>query len=162
MLWLPAQSRDDCAASIGALLELRPAHVSFYLLELYPNAPLREEMARADWSLAPDDGCRGHVSRHPWRRTDAAGYEQYEISNVARPGSVAAITSSTGRMAPGSDSAAARTRRGPGAAGNNVADTRRYVDMVEHGQPPAAERAELTPAEQLGDALFTGLRMADG
>ena len=26
-----------------------------YLLELYPNAPLKEDMARAGWSLAPDE-----------------------------------------------------------------------------------------------------------
>ena len=33
----------------------QPDHASLYLLEIYPNAPLRDEMARAGWSVAPDD-----------------------------------------------------------------------------------------------------------
>ena len=161
MLWLPAQSRDDCAASIGALLELRPAHVSFYLLELYPNAPLREEMARAGWSLAPDEDAAA-MYLDTLARTDAAGYEQYEISNVARPGKRCRHNIKYWQDGAwlGFGCGAHSTRAG--RRWHNVADTRRYVDMVEHGQPPAAERRELTPAEQLGDALFTGLRMADG
>ena len=40
---------------MDGLVALGPDHASLYLLELYPNAPLREEMARARWSLAPDD-----------------------------------------------------------------------------------------------------------
>ena len=33
----------------------RPDHLSLYLLEVYPNAPLKDDMARARWSQAPDD-----------------------------------------------------------------------------------------------------------
>ena len=40
---------------MDALIEVSPEHASLYLLELYPNAPLKEDMARAGWSLAPDD-----------------------------------------------------------------------------------------------------------
>ena len=67
------------------LIALDPDHASLYLLELYPNAPLREAMARASWSLAPDDDA---AEMYLWAmaRLEAAGYAQYEISNVARPG----------------------------------------------------------------------------
>ena len=55
MLWLPAQTpRAPRRVAVGARRPA-PEHASLYLLELYPNAPLREEMARAGWSLAPDD-----------------------------------------------------------------------------------------------------------
>ncbi len=42
-------------------------------------------MARAGWSQAPDDDA---ADMYLWslNRLDAAGYRQYEISNVARPG----------------------------------------------------------------------------
>ena len=30
-------------------------HLSLYLIEVYPNAPLRDEMARAQWSQSPDE-----------------------------------------------------------------------------------------------------------
>ena len=55
MMWLPQQTRDDWLESVEALIDVGPDHASLYLLELYPNAPLKEEMARAGWSLAPDD-----------------------------------------------------------------------------------------------------------
>ncbi len=55
MMWLPGQSVVDWTENVRSLVDLRPEHVSFYLLELYPNAPLKDEMARAGWSLAPDE-----------------------------------------------------------------------------------------------------------
>ena len=55
MMWLPEQHVDEWLASVDALIAAGPEHASLYLLEVYPNAPLKEDMARAGWSLAPDD-----------------------------------------------------------------------------------------------------------
>ena len=55
MMWLPQQTLADWQESVEALIDVSPDHASLYLLELYPNAPLKEDMARAGWSLAPDD-----------------------------------------------------------------------------------------------------------
>ncbi|HEX6464626.1 MAG TPA: coproporphyrinogen-III oxidase family protein, partial [Vicinamibacterales bacterium] len=55
MMWLPGQSVASWLENVDALIDARPDHASLYLLELYPNAPLKEEIARAGWSLAPDD-----------------------------------------------------------------------------------------------------------
>ena len=85
MMWLPQQTVADWQESVEALIEVGPEHASLYLLELYPNAPLKEDMARGGWSLAPDDDA---AEMYLWslERLEAAGYRQYEISNVARPG----------------------------------------------------------------------------
>ena len=85
MMWLPQQSRADWQFNVESLIEVDPEHASLYLLELYPNAPLKEDMARAGWSQAPDDDA---AEMYLWSldRLDGAGYRQYEISNVARPG----------------------------------------------------------------------------
>ena len=82
MMWLPQQTRADWQSNVEALIDVGPDHASLYLLELYPNAPLKEDMARAGWSLAPDDDA---AEMYLWslERLDAAGYRQYEISNVA-------------------------------------------------------------------------------
>src|SRR5436190_10422037 len=50
MMWLPAQRVEQWLASIDAAIDLAPEHLSLYLLEVYPNAPLKDEMARARWS----------------------------------------------------------------------------------------------------------------
>src|SRR5204863_5250482 len=55
MMWLPGQSVDGWLGNVDGLIAASPDHASLYLLELYPNAPLKEDMARAGWSLAPDE-----------------------------------------------------------------------------------------------------------
>ena len=59
MMWLPQQSVSQWLSSVDALIALGPDHASLYLLEIYPNAPLRDAMARSKWSLAPDDDAAG-------------------------------------------------------------------------------------------------------
>jgi oxygen-independent coproporphyrinogen-3 oxidase len=85
MMWLPEQHVTDWLESVDGALALAPEHLSLYLLELYPNAPLKDDMARARWSQAPDDDAAA-MYLTAMERLEAAGYEQYEISNVARPG----------------------------------------------------------------------------
>ena len=55
MMWLPEQQVEDWLGNVDAAIECDPDHLSLYLLEVYPNAPLKEDMARARWSQAPDD-----------------------------------------------------------------------------------------------------------
>jgi oxygen-independent coproporphyrinogen-3 oxidase len=55
MMWLPQQTVAQWLESVDALIALGPDHASLYMLEVYPNSPLREQMARAEWSVAPDD-----------------------------------------------------------------------------------------------------------
>ncbi len=85
MMWLPGQSTGEWLSSVEALIELQPDHASLYLLEIYPNAPLRDEMARGGWSVAPDDDAAA-MYLEGLARLDRAGFEQYEISNVATAG----------------------------------------------------------------------------
>ena len=161
MLWLPGQSRAACAASVDALLALAPDHASLYLLELYPNAPLRDEAARRGWSQAPDEDAAA-MYLDALSRTDAAGYEQYEISNVARPGRRSRHNLKYWRDGEwlGFGCGAHSTRRG--VRWKNVSETARYVDAVERGAPAAEPRRRLSAEERLGDALITGLRLVEG
>lgn len=161
MLWLPEQTRADAAASVEAAIALAPDHLSLYLLELYPNAPLREEMARAGWSLAPDEDAAA-MYLDALDRTDAAGYSQYEISNVACPGRRSRHNLKYWEDGEwlGFGCGAHSTRNG--ARWRNVAETARYVAAVTSGHAVAEGRRVQTMDEQLGDALITGLRLSDG
>jgi oxygen-independent coproporphyrinogen III oxidase len=161
MMWLPGQRVDEWLHSVDRLVELAPAHASLYLLEIYPNAPLRDEMARGGWSVAPDDDAAEMYVRG-LERLDAGGYEQYEISNVARPG-----RRSRHNMKYWADGewaafgcGAHGTRQG--VRWRNVAGTADYVARVLAGHAVVAERRVMTPSEQASDALFMGLRLVDG
>ncbi|MQA28932.1 MAG: radical SAM family heme chaperone HemW, partial [Luteitalea sp.] len=81
MMWLPGQAVAEWLESVEQAIAAGPDHLSLYMLEVYPNAPLKEEMARARWSQAPDDDVAAMYIA-AMERLEAAGYQQYEISNV--------------------------------------------------------------------------------
>ncbi len=87
MMWLPQQSVADWLSSVEGLIELGPEHASLYLLEIYPNAPLRDAMARGQWSVAADEDA-AEMYLQGMALLDAAGYEQYRDleRRKARPG----------------------------------------------------------------------------
>ena len=161
MVWLPDQTVLQWMESVDRLTDLGPDHVSLYLLELYPNAPLREEMARGGWSQAPEERavemyCLG------LDRLEAAGYEQYEISNVAKRG-----CRSRHNLKYWSDGAwigfgcGAHSTR-DGVRWHNVAEVGEYVSRVGSGRSPVAIRRRLSAEERLADVMFLGLRLSNG
>ena len=161
MVWLPNQTVLQWMESVDRSTDLGPDHVSLYLLELYPNAPLREEMARGGWSQAPEDRA-AEMYRLGLERLEAAGYEQYEISNVAKRG-----CRSRHNLKYWSDGAwigfgcGAHSTRG-GVRWHNVAEVGEYVSRVGAGRSPVAARRRLSAEERLADAMFLGLRLSDG
>ena len=161
MMWLPQQTIPQWLESVDALIGLAPDHASLYILELYPNAPLREAMARGQWSLAPDDDA-ADMYLEAMTRLDAAGYQQYEISNVARPGREARhnLKYWTDGEWLGFGCGAHSTRRG--VRWKNLSSTTEYIAAVASGGHLVTERRELSAREALEEALFTGLRLARG
>ena len=144
MMWLPQQSRDDWRESVEALIDVGPEHASLYLLELYPNAPLKEEMARSGWSLAPDDDA---AEMYLWslERLERAGYRQVpDLERRAAGPGVAPQPQVLDRTASGSDSAAAPTRRSAGCGGGTWPRPRNTSRGSATGEPAVAERRELT------------------
>jgi oxygen-independent coproporphyrinogen-3 oxidase len=146
---------------VDEAMALAPDHLSLYMLEVYPNAPLKDDMARAQWSQAPDEDVAAmYVTA--MERLEAAGYEQYEISNVARSGRASRHNLkywSDGEWI-GFGCGAHSTR--DGVRWKNMSSTEEYVRTIARGGSPASERRPLTPEERLGDALFTGLRLTGG
>jgi len=161
MMWLPQQTIPQWLESVDALIGLSPDHASLYILELYPNAPLRDAMARGKWSLAPDDDA-ADMYLEAMARLEAAGYEQYEISNVAKPGRQSRhnLKYWTDGEWLGFGCGAHSTRRG--VRWKNLSSTAEYIAAVASGGQLAVERRVLSAREALEEALFMGLRLARG
>ncbi len=161
MMWLPAQTPAQWLDSVEGAIALGPEHVSLYMLEVYPNAPLRDEMARARWSQAPDDDV-ATMYVEAMERFERAEYVQYEISNVARPGRASRHNVkywADGEWV-GFGCGAHSTRAG--VRWKNVASTEDYIARIGRHESPAVDASPLTPDQRLGDALFTGLRLVEG
>jgi oxygen-independent coproporphyrinogen-3 oxidase len=161
MMWLPQQAIADWLLSVEALIAIKPRHASLYLLELYPNAPLRQEMALGRWAQAPDDDA-AEMYLQAMERLDAAGYEQYEISNVTQPGfeSRHNVKYWTDGEWIGFGPGAHSTR--DGARWRNVSSTEHYVSAVRDRGQLVAERRILSRQDAFEEALFTRLRLTQG
>jgi putative oxygen-independent coproporphyrinogen III oxidase len=161
MMWLPGQRVDEWLESVDAAIALAPEHLSLYMLEVYPNAPLRDEMARARWSQAPDEDVAA-MYLEAMARLDDAGLAQYEISNVARGG-----RRSRHNLKYWTDGewlgfgCGAHSTHGA-VRWKNLASPSDYIEAIGRAAPTAVEVRRMTRDEQLGDALFTGLRLVDG
>jgi oxygen-independent coproporphyrinogen III oxidase len=161
MMWLPEQSVSEWLESVEALIALGPDHASLYLLELYPNAPIRDAMARAQWSLAPDDDAAEMYER-ALERLESAGYAQYEISNVARPGRESRHNMKYWLDGDwlGFGCGAHSTR--DGVRWNNVSTTAEYISTVANGGRLDRARRVMSRRERFEEAAFTGLRLTRG
>ncbi len=161
MLWLPAQTPSQLRESVDRLIAVGPEHASLYLLEVYANAPLREEMARSGWSVAPDDDA-ADMYLDTMETLERAGYHQYEISNVARPGRESTHNLTYWRdgewlaFGPGAHGARATSRW------RVVSGTGDYIARVAAGADVAAERWPRDRVTRLEEALFMGLRLSEG
>lgn len=157
---LPNQSEESWRQSLGRLIELRPEHLSAYILSYEPRTRL-SAMLRAGKVAEACEETIEHMYAALRQATADAGYEHYEISNFALPGHRARHNSSywTGEPYLG---------LGPGAHsfdGNNrwfnPSNLRDYLTKIESGHLTAELDAE-DDNSRFNDRLMTALRTARG
>jgi oxygen-independent coproporphyrinogen-3 oxidase len=164
MLWLPGQSFSSWLRTVDEAVALEPDHLSLYLLELYPNAPLKEAMARATsqpWAQAPDDEA-ADMYLAGLDRLDLAGYEQYEISNVSKPGLASRHNLKYWQGGDWYGFGCGAHSTVNGWRWRNLASTSDYVRRVEAGEAAAESIAQQSPEERFTERMFTGLRLSEG
>lgn len=165
---LPHQNVASWQESLDTLAEAGAGHASVYMLEVDEDSRLGRELLAG--------GTRYHASAVPGEDLAADLYEvaisrlgemelrQYEISNFARPGSESLHNQKYWRRQPylgfGLD-AHSFLRREDGSAMRfaTTADLEEYLDAGKQVPP---EPQELTPAEELEETWFLGLRLAEG
>jgi oxygen-independent coproporphyrinogen-3 oxidase len=161
MLALPEQACADARESVEGLIALEPEHASVYLLELHPGTPLGDAMAGPGGAI-PDDDDAADMYLETMARLESAGFEQYEISNVARPGRRSRHNLkywTDGEwlgFGCGAHSTAGAERW------ENIESVHQYIARIERGASPESARRRLSRREQLEEALFMALRLADG
>jgi oxygen-independent coproporphyrinogen-3 oxidase len=159
---LPGQTLVGWQRNISQALELRPEHLSFYLLEVHSGTPLAEHIRRGI-QPQPDDDLAGVMYQWMLEKAADAGYLHYEISNLCRPGfhsrhNVKYWTAEPyygfGCSAHSYDGAARRW--------SNQRDVLQYVTAIERGESAVADDQQLSPSEVRAEALFLGMRLMQG
>ena len=162
MMWLPEQRVADGSSRSTRRSRSAPEHLSLYLLEVYPNAPLKDDMARARWSQAPDDDAAA-MYLTAMERLEAAGLRAVRDfeRRAARPALAAQPEILDRRRM-----AWLRLRRALDPRRRPLEECRVHrgvhPSVIERGESPAIDHRPLSPEERLGDALFTGLRLTEG
>lgn len=163
---LPNQTKADWAFNLRQALKIRPEHLSLYLLEIKESTQLYAQIKRGQ-TPQPDDDLGGEMYEMISLTTQEAGYEHYEISNFARlsdlPKSYRAkhnVKYWTGApfygIGCGAHSYDGRARW------VNTLKTESYIEQVARWGQAINERRDLSVEEIAAEAIFMGLRLAEG
>jgi oxygen-independent coproporphyrinogen-3 oxidase len=120
-----------------------------------------DDVTSPDWVQASDDDA-ADMYLAALERLDHAGFEQYEISNVARSGHISRHNVKYWQAGNWIGFGCGAHSTVDGVRWKNVSSTTDYVARVDRGLPTAIERQRLTRQARLEEALFTGLRLNAG
>lgn len=155
---LPNQTLDDWEKNLNEAISMSPEHLSLYLLEIHEGTPLAGQV-RNGRQPQPDEEVAANMYEMMLDKLDAAGYEQYEISNFARAGFESRHNTkywSLDRVFGFGVSAHSFDGRQRYA---NERDTAKYVESIETNCSAEVMREDIDAASEF---VFLGLRLEKG
>ncbi|MFW6253500.1 MAG: radical SAM family heme chaperone HemW [Chitinivibrionales bacterium] len=160
MYGLPGQTIDQIGHTLSTVLLFdHVKHLSAYELTIAEGTAFGRHR---NLLPLPDDERVGEMADYIREQLHRAGYEQYEISNYARPRYQSVHNKTYWEYQP-------YLGLGPGAHSfvdgrrwANVEDLRRYCSMIESGRSPISLTEELSACEKRDELLFLGLRTSRG
>ena len=162
---LPGQTPDQWQEELRQLLLLGPEHLSVYGLTLEVGTPLHRLREEGKLEL-PDDDMGALMYRMTTDILGAAGYEQYEIANFARPGRRSRHNQVYWRREPYLGFGAAAHSFLPmapfGQRWHNPLDPAEYLGKISSGGLPLEDFMELSRRDAMAETFFLGLRTTDG
>ncbi len=163
---LPHQTAETWEESVGQILQMRPKHLSIYMLEIDEGSRLGAESLaggkRYSATKIPADDSIADFYDSACARLAQSGYEHYEISNWALPGMRSRHNSKYWQRKPYLGFGAGAHSFDGEKRWSNVHDSARYVTCIEQGISPREQIEMVTSAQALEEELFLGLRQLDG
>ena len=163
---LPHQTDRSWADSLEQLLQLRPEHVSIYMMEIDEGSRLGLEVlqdgARYSAKALPSEDAMADYYELGCRRLSAAGYEHYEISNWGLPGFESRHNLKYWRREPYFGFGAGAHSFNGSQRWANAHDPAAYADSVLQGGFPVEQLETVSPGQALEEELFLGLRQLSG
>lgn len=152
----PTTSHEQWAANLETVFNLKIPHLSCYCLTVEPKTALAHKIKKGEAKPVEDEyGARQF--EFLMEKTAAAGYEHYEISNLALPGHYSRHNTSYWQgkkylgVGPSAHSFNGISRQW------NVANNAQYIRSLETGEL-SFEMETLTPVHRYNEYVMTGLR----
>jgi oxygen-independent coproporphyrinogen-3 oxidase len=163
---LPHQTDRSWEDSVDQLLQLRPEHVSIYMMEIDEGSRLGLEVLqsgdRYSAKALPSDDSMADYYEDACARLAAAGYVHYEISNWGLPGFESRHNLKYWRRELYFGFGAGAHSFNGSQRWANAHDPAAYAESVLHGKFPTEQLESVTPRQVLEEELFLGLRQLAG
>ena len=163
---LPKQTEASWGRSLEELITLSPEHVSTYIMEIDEGSRLGLEVleggSRYSARELPDEELMADFYAVAQRELRSAGYQQYEISNWAKPGFPSRHNLKYWRREPYLGFGAGAHSFSGTERWANVHDAAAYVASVSAGQSAVESIDTVTRELAFEEELFLGLRQLAG
>lgn len=159
MYGIPDQTMDSFKKSVLDIVSLSPEHISFYALKLEEGTPMAKNSANYTF---PDEDAVADMYLMAVELLRENGYNQYEISNFAKPGKFSRHNKKYWELkeylgfGPSAHSFLNKLRF------SYVKDTDAYIDGILDNGVIVDKREEIHPYEQANEYVMLSLRTTDG
>ncbi len=165
MFGLPGQTPEMWLESLDAALALNVEHMSCYGLIPEDGTPLKHDLDVGRLTL-PDEADERQMYDNTLRILTQHGFQQYEISNFAKPGQECKHNIGYWTRVPyiglGASAASFLPTKSGGLRLTNPASIREYITMADEQAWRRRERVSLLPEDARFESLMLGLRMTKG
>ena len=163
---LPKQSHDSWRHSLAETIALSPEHVSVYMMEIDEGSRLGLEVlnqgSRYSARELPTEEAIADFYELAQRELRSAGYEQYEISNWAKPGFASQHNLKYWRREPYLGFGAGAHSFSGQQRWSNLHDAAAYAAAITNGTSAIENVQSVSPQSALEEELFLGLRQLAG
>lgn len=163
---LPKQTHDSWRQSLSEAIVLSPEHISIYMMEIDEGSRLGLEVIRSGARYSareiPTEEAMAEFYELAQGELRAAGYEQYEISNWAKPGFQSKHNLKYWRREPYLGFGAGAHSFFGQQRWSNLTDAAAYVAAINSGRSAIDHVDAVTSALALEEEIFLGLRQLSG
>jgi oxygen-independent coproporphyrinogen-3 oxidase len=163
---LPKQTHASWRQSLDELITLSPEHVSIYMMEIDEGSRLGLEVLQSGSRYSarelPPEESMAEFYELGQSLLKNAGYEQYEISNWAKPGLASKHNLKYWRRESYLGFGAGAHSFSGSQRWANLHDAAAYVDAISAGRSPIVSLEAVTQNSALEEELFLGLRQLSG
>ena len=155
MLGLPTQTLSDVRETLEKALAMEPTHLSCYGLIVEEGTKMHRMVESGAWTL-PDEDTERDMYELCRETLAQQSFEQYEISNFARPGFACRHNADCWKR---------KEYIGLGSAACGFLGNVRYQnppDLTDYLNGKPAEETVISPEEARFESMMLGLRMTEG
>ncbi|MBP7791892.1 MAG: radical SAM family heme chaperone HemW [Candidatus Goldbacteria bacterium] len=158
MLGIPGQTKQDVYYDICRAVDLKPQHVSFYILTPYDGTEFKKKYG----NKMPDDSLIEEMYLSGAALLQKNGFMQYEISNFSIPGKECIHNLNYWNIGEYTGIGASASSCFNGKRYTNVKSIEGYVEKIRKNESPADFEEKYTEDKKIKDYIMLKLRTTEG